>query len=92
MFGLNILNGGNQDRDGTWDCKDQGGILGQYSPNCAMTAQQLKDFGGTLGPAGCGLLLWRYDAAYISRADNQDAFRLLADRLATAPAKACRRS
>jgi hypothetical protein len=89
-FSMNIINGGIQDRDGTWDCTGTGG-LGTYSPNCRMTAQELKDYGLVLGPAGCGFTLWQYDSDFMSRSDNQQSFKDLAGRLATAPAKACRR-
>jgi hypothetical protein len=89
-FSMNILNGGTQDRDGTWDCAGTGG-LGTRAPNCEMTAQQLEDFGLVLGPAGCAFTMWQYDAEFFSRTDNQQAFRTLAGRLATAPATGCRR-
>jgi hypothetical protein len=89
-FSINLLNGGVQDRDGTWDCTGTGG-LGTYSPNCRMTAQQVEDYGLVLGPAGCALGLWQYDSDFMARSDNQQAFKNLAGRLATAPAKSCRR-
>jgi hypothetical protein len=89
-FSMNIINGGIQDRDGTWDCTGTGG-LGTYSPNCRMTAQELKDYGLVLGPAGCAFTLWQYDSDFMARSDNQLSFKDLAGRLATAPAKACRR-
>jgi hypothetical protein len=89
-FSMNILNGGTQDRDGTWDCIGTGG-LGTRTPNCQMTAQQLKDYGLVLGPSGCAFTLWQYDSDFMSRSDNQQSFRDLAGRLATAPAKACRK-
>jgi len=89
MFSMNILNGGTQDKDGTWDCG--GAPLGQDPPNCQMTATQLRDFGSVLGPAGCALLMWRYDQTYMSRTDNKQAFADVAALLASQPAKQCRR-
>jgi hypothetical protein len=91
MFSMNIINGGTQDKDGTWDCKDQGGVLGQWAPNCRMTATQVRDFGLVLGPAGCGLLMWRYDSSFMARTDNRQAFNDVAAKLATVPGKTCRR-
>jgi hypothetical protein len=90
MFSMNIMNGGTQDRDGTWDCIGTGG-KGTYSPNCRMTPQQVRDNGLVLGPAGCALSMWRYDAAFMANPENLRAFRDVAARLATLRAKPCRR-
>jgi hypothetical protein len=92
VFSLNILNGGTQDRDGTWDCVDQGGWKGQWSPLCQMTPQQIRDYARVLGPQGCALMLWRYNATMMADANYQKAFRDVALTLATAPASPCRRS
>jgi hypothetical protein len=92
LFSLNILNGGLQDRDGVYDCTDSGqGGIGTYSPNCSMTAQQVRDWGITLGSAGCALMMWRYDTEFMSNPNNVQAFKDVAARLATLPAKSCRR-
>ncbi len=92
MFALNILNGGVQDRDGTYDCTGAGQAgTGTYAPNCRMTAQQVRDWGLALGPAGCGLLMWRYDATFMSKSENQMSFRDVAARMAAMPGKACSR-
>jgi hypothetical protein len=91
MLSLNILNGGMQDRDGTWDCAGTGG-KGTYSPNCRMTPQQVRDVGLTLGPAACVLLMWRYDEKFMADPENQRAFRDVAARLATLPARPCSRN
>ena len=91
MFGLNILNGGIQDKDGTYDCSGTGG-LGQSAPNCRMTADQVRQWGLTLGQAGCALLMWRYDATFMGRSDNQQAFKDIETRLAGMAAPSCRRS
>ena len=90
MFSMNLLNGGTQDRDGTWDCIGTGG-KGTYSPNCRMTPQQVRDNGLVLGPAGCGLAMWRYDGGFIANPENLRSFKDVAERLATLQAKPCRR-
>jgi len=92
FFSMNLLNGGTQDRDGTWDCKDQGGFKGSYSPNCQMTASQVKSFGLVLGPSGCAFTMWRYDDAFMSRGANQSAFQDVSSAVAAAPRKPCTRT
>jgi hypothetical protein len=91
LFSLNVLNGGTQDKTGTWDCAGTGG-KGLYSPNCRMTAAQVRQWGLTLGVAGCGLFMWRYDSAFMTNPDNKQAFADIAARLASQPARPCRRS
>jgi hypothetical protein len=44
-----------------------------------------------LGPAGCGLMMWRYDADFMSNPENRQAFNDIGARLATLPAKSCSR-
>jgi hypothetical protein len=90
MFSLNILNGGVQDKDGTWDCVGTGG-KGTYAPNCRMTPEQVREYGLTLGPVGCGLFMWRYDDAFIRDPANQPAFKDIAAKMASMPAKPCTR-
>jgi hypothetical protein len=89
-FSMNLINGGTEDRDGTWDCTGTGG-LGGASPKCRMTASQVRDYGLVLGPAGCGFTMWQYDSNFMSRSDNQLAFKDVAGRLATVSSKTCRR-
>jgi hypothetical protein len=89
-FSMNILNGGQQDKDGAWDCAGTGG-LGGYAPNCAMTPEQIREWGSLLGSAGCALLMWQYDAAFVARPENQRAFGDVAARLARTPARSCGR-
>ena len=92
LFAMNILNGGVQDKDGVYDCTGPGqGGKGTYEPNCRMTAQLVREVGMTLGPAGCGFMVWRYDATFMADPANQQAFRDLGAKLATSPAKSCRR-
>jgi hypothetical protein len=93
IFSMNVLNGGIQAaRHGGWDCPvPETGGRGNREPNCRMTAQQVRDYGLVLGPAGCGLMMWRYDADFMSNPENRQAFNDIAARLATLPAKPCRR-
>jgi hypothetical protein len=89
---LNILNGGAQDRDGTWDCTGQGQAgRGTRAPNCRMTSKQLQDWGKALATYGCFLTMWRYDESYMSEAGNQDAFREIASLVASQPRRSCAR-
>jgi hypothetical protein len=90
IFGMNILNGGTQDKDGVYDCAGTGG-MGTYSPNCRMTPTQIREVGLTLGQAGCGLTMWRFDQTFIQKVENQRAFGDIGTRLSSLPGKACRR-
>jgi hypothetical protein len=90
IFGMNILNGGTQDKDGVWDCTGTGG-KGTYAPNCRMTPSQIREIGLTLGPAGCGLTMWRFDETFIAKLENQRAFGEIGTQLSSLPGKACRR-
>jgi hypothetical protein len=89
VFSMNLLEGGTQDKVGGWDCAGTGG-LGDQSPNCRMTAQQIRDWGKALGLAGCALLSWKYDGAFISRPENQAAISDVAITLANEPRTSCR--
>jgi hypothetical protein len=92
-FSLNILDGGQTaPRDGGWSCP--GGTSaghGTRKPACRMTASQIRDWGKALGPHGCALLMWRYDADAMEREDNQEAMRDVAAALAKAPNPGCAR-
>jgi len=97
-FSLNILDGGVKIAGctGTACCPltTTGGIgtfAGAGGQNCRMTAANVRDWGKVLGPAGCALLMWQYDAAFFSKADNQQAFRDVATVLAATPRRSCRR-
>ena len=52
---------------------------------------QVREFGNVLGEAGCALLMWRYDAAFMADAENARAFKDLGSRMASLPRKSCRR-
>ncbi|HEY3012802.1 MAG TPA: hypothetical protein VGJ36_08655 [Gemmatimonadales bacterium] len=87
-FSMNVIDGGYK----ISGCPiPQTGGPGSYSTNCRMTAQQVHDYGFILGPAGCSLVMWRYDTDFMAASDNQQAFKDVANRLTTAPAMTCRR-
>ena len=93
MFGINVLDGGLQDKDGTYSCDGPGqGGKGTYAPNCRMTPDQIRDWGLLLGKAGCGLYMWRADGTFMANSGNQQSLRDLAAGLGAAPAKSCSRS
>jgi hypothetical protein len=56
-----------------------------------MTSDQVRTYGRTIGPFGCALLMWRYDAAFMSKAANQSAFKDVASLLNSKPRPSCRR-
>ena len=90
ILSLNVLDGGQQDKSGAWDCPGTGG-LGTRSPTCRMTPAQIRDWGKLIGPAGCALLMWRYDAAFLARPENQAALSDVALTLSTLPRTGCSR-
>src|SRR6185312_2606711 len=92
IFSMNILNGGIQaERDGLWNCPlTTTGGRGTFDPNCRMTAQQVREWGITLGSAGCAMMMWKYDDAFMANPENAQAFRDVAATLASLPAKSCR--
>jgi len=92
VFSINLLNGGVQDKDGTWDCTGPGQAgKGTYSPNCRMTPAQVEQYSLILGPAGCSFKMWRYDEEFMADAANGQAFRDVAAKLATLPRVSCAR-
>ncbi len=89
-FSLNILDGGTRVTGCPTDQNQTGGT-GTFGPNCRMTAAQVENFGKVLGPAGSGLLMWRYDDAFMIKPENQAAFEAIAEDLGNRPAKGWRR-
>ncbi|HEU4524798.1 MAG TPA: hypothetical protein VFR62_07230 [Gemmatimonadales bacterium] len=85
-FSLNILHGGTPGTDCEKWGDDPRGML------CPMTAEQVQDWGVTLGSAGCALNMWRYERAYYDKPEIQRALGHLAGVLKALPAKACRRT
>jgi hypothetical protein len=96
-FSMNILNGGIQDlssadRLEAWRCPtDITGGRGTRTPACRMHANNVRDWGSLLGVSGCALLMWRYEDAFMTRLDNQSAFKDVANKLVTTPGKSCKR-
>ncbi|HET8833601.1 MAG TPA: hypothetical protein VFN08_02650 [Gemmatimonadales bacterium] len=91
-FSVNLLNGGRPDNSGSWDCSGSGQAgRGTRTRKCRMTSSQLKDWGSEVGPAGCFMLMWRYDDAYMQKSANVDAFRSVASLLANKSRRSCRR-
>jgi hypothetical protein len=90
-FSLNILNGGVQDKTGTYDCSGTGG-KGTRFPNCRMTPTQVRDWGNALGVAGCAMLLWKYDDTFISKSANVDAIKNVAATLGAKARRSCKRA
>jgi hypothetical protein len=92
MLSINVMDGGIQDRTGTYDCSGSGQAgRGTYFPNCRMTPTQVRTFGTALAAYGCALQMWRYDDVYISKAANQDAFKDVAAVTNSKPRKSCKR-
>jgi hypothetical protein len=88
-FSLNILDGGTK----MSGCPVPAtGGRGTYGGNCRMRSDQVREYGLALGPAGCALAMWRFDAAFMSDPENQRAFGDVLSRLATLPARSCRRT
>lgn len=92
VFALNLLDGGSHTWKYKWSCPaGTTGGRGTYAPACRMTAPQVRDWGRTLGTAGCGLIVWKYDRAFMSKAANTQALRDVAATLAKTPGRSCRR-
>jgi hypothetical protein len=89
-FSLNILDGGINDKVGTWDCAGTGG-KGTIAGRCRMTADQVRTWGRAIGPYGCAMMMWRYDDAFMSKSANQSAFRDVASLLNSQSRRSCKR-
>lgn len=93
-FNMNVLDGGTRvDCNGVPCCPvpQTGGEGLGFPPNCLMTAAQIQTYGNTLGAAGAGLLMWRYDATYFARADVKAACAAVAAGQANRPKLSWRR-
>ena len=91
VFAMNLLNGGVHNFARKTCPVPLTGGKGTYSPACRMTASQVRDWGRLLGTAGCGLILWRYDNAFMAKSANVQAMRDVAATLARTPSRSCRR-
>ena len=80
---MNVLNGGTS----------ASGIRGTQPGKYAMSASQLRNWGGTLiaDSRACGLALQRYDATYFERTDVEGAVAELARKADNRQAVSCRR-
>ena len=92
LFGANELNGGPKDRDGTWDCKEEGGYKAQSSPNCQIPPDSLERWYPILARAGCGFRVWRWDPVRTNDPAYRAARRAVRDSLAGWNAPTCARS
>jgi hypothetical protein len=93
LFGLNVLDGGVQDKDGTYSCDGPGQAgKGTFGLNCRMTASDLKTWGQTLGPQGCGLIMWRYDQPYFDVPANKTSLTAIRNTMNSAPHRECKRT
>jgi hypothetical protein len=54
-----------------------------------MTPLQVRESGRVLGSAGCFLTGFRYDSAFMTKPENQEAFRDVIATLAMKPATSC---
>jgi hypothetical protein len=91
LFGANELNGGPQDRDGVWDCKDQGGYKGQEAPNCQVPPDSLRRWYPILARAGCAFRVWRWDDIRTNTPAYRAARQAVRDSLAGASGPTCGR-
>ncbi len=85
IFGLNVIDGG----DGS------SGVPGVRSGKWSMSAQELRDYAGTLvgSDGACAFLMWRYDwndYVYFERPDIHAAISELAALAASRDAPRCR--
>ena len=55
-----------------------------------MVPDQVRTYGKSLGTAGCFLMMWRYDDAYMSKTANQDAFRDVAQTTNSTSRRSCK--
>ncbi|HEY8196089.1 MAG TPA: hypothetical protein VIG04_03885, partial [Gemmatimonadales bacterium] len=71
-FAINPINGGTRVKN----CPlGKTGGKGTYGGNCKMTPSQIRESSLALAPSGCALFMWRYDASYMSRSANVQAFK-----------------
>jgi hypothetical protein len=85
IFSLNVIQGGDPGKTCLKLGDDPHGNL------CPMSADQLRDWGITLGSAGCALIMWRYYPQYIEKPEIQRSLTDVAAALARVPRKSCGR-
>ena len=81
MLGLNVLDGGN----GT------SGIAGYRKGHWAMSASELKTYGGALlgNSYTCGFAMWKYTSSYYGRSDIKSAHSTLSTKAKAHPKTSC---
>jgi hypothetical protein len=92
-FAMNILNGGIQNWS-TWACPlttTGGDGTMTNSPTCRMSATQVREWSKLLGSGSCAMIMWQYDATFMSKYANQQAFKAASSYLRYAPKRSCRR-
>jgi hypothetical protein len=91
-FSLNILDGGIRWSGSGWQCPlSTTGGFGTYAPNCKMTADQMEDWGITLGSAGVALAMWDYREDFMADPENRTAWFAVRAHLDTLPRRSFRR-
>jgi hypothetical protein len=78
VFSMNVLDGGP--------------AAASCGRDCQMTASELRNAGLVLGPAGAGLLMWRYDTEMMRQPVYQSAMEDIASDLRARPVKRWLRS
>jgi hypothetical protein len=91
-FSINILDGGVEDLDGTWNCTSSGQAgVGTYYPMCRMTATQVRNWGLALVGYGCAMEMWTFNSTYVNKSDNLSALKDLGTAAASKPKRSCKR-
>lgn len=88
-FSLNLLDGGNLDTDGAWNCPQS--KPGTYAGRCWMTASQVQTFGLALVPYACKQMTWTYNASFLGVSANMNALKTLAAKAASLARPTCKR-
>jgi hypothetical protein len=78
VFSMNVLHGGP--------------AAAGCGSDCQMSPSELRNAGLILGPAGSGLLMWRYDTTMMQQTPYESAVEDIAADLRTRPVKSWRRS
>lgn len=90
-FSMNLLGGGTKIA-GCPVPTTGGPYSSTNSSVCRMTSTQVREWGRALGPSGCAMFMWKYEATFWSKSANVQAFKDVATTLATSPKRSCRRA
>jgi hypothetical protein len=89
LFALNPLNNGTRVRGCPVGAT---GGPGTWGVSCRMTPGQIREWGSVLGVAGCGLMVWKYEAKLLANSENIQALKDLGEMLGSHPTPPpCRR-